>query len=126
MPHKIENRSGFTILELLVSIGIFVVILMAMASFSTLLIKTNGANEVRNAAVRVGLSKLHQVALLSFDSSPADSSGFLQVRDSTVAYTAAFSSSSPASNIKKIDETIKYNYRGKEISFTISTIVLKQ
>ncbi|NOZ84063.1 MAG: prepilin-type N-terminal cleavage/methylation domain-containing protein [Epsilonproteobacteria bacterium] len=96
MPHKIENSSGFTILELLVSIVIFVVILMAMAGFSTLLIKTNVANEVRNAAVRVGLSKLHQVTLLSFDSNLADSSGFLQVRDGTVAYTATFSSSSPA------------------------------
>ena len=126
MSHKTDSCLGFTILELLVSIVIFVVILMAMAGFSTLLIKTNGANEVRNAAVRVGLSKLHQVTLLPFDSSDSSSSGSLQVRDGTVAYTVTFSSSSPASNIKKIDETIKYNYRGKEISFTLSTIVLKQ
>ena len=126
MSHKTDSCLGFTILELLVSIVIFVVILMAMAGFSTLLIKTNAANEVRNAAVRVGLSKLHQVTLLPFDSSDSSSSGSLQVRDGTVAYTVTFSSSSPALlNIKKIDETIKYNYRGKEISFTLSTIVLK-
>ena len=52
MHYKIDKASGFTILELLVSMVIFVVILMAMAGFSTLLIRTNGANEVRNAAVR--------------------------------------------------------------------------
>ncbi|GEM_PF-6925798 len=125
MSHKTGNCAGFTILELLVSIGIFVVILMAMASFSTLLIRTNTANEVRNAAIRAALAKLHKAELLQFSSDPSDSSGFFLIRDSSVAYSIAYTSSSPASNIKKIDETISYNYKGKSLSFTLSTIVLK-
>jgi len=125
MSHKTGNCAGFTILELLVSIGIFVVILMAMASFSTLLIRTNTANEVRNSAIREGISKLHQAEFLPFSSDPSDSSGFFLIRDSSVAYSITYTSSSPASNMKKIDETISYNYKGKSLSFTLSTIVLK-
>ncbi len=129
MYRKINDASGFTILELLVSIVIFVVILMAMAGFSTLLIRTNGANEVRNAAVKTALDKMHQADLLPFTSSPTSSAnGFFQIRDSSVPYTVLFSTSTStasASNMKKINETISYKYRNKPISYKLSSIVVK-
>ncbi len=125
MHSKIDNTAGFTILELLVSMVIFVVILMAMASFSTLLIRTNVANEVRNAVVKTALDKLHRANFLPFSSTPTSSAGFFQVRDSSIPYTVSFSTSTPAANMKKIDETITYTYRGKSHSFTLLTIVLK-
>lgn len=125
MHGKIDNTAGFTIIELLVSIVIFVVILMAMASFSTLLIRTQGANEVRNTVVKTALDKLHQTDFLPFSSTLTNSSGFFQVRDSSIPYTVSFSTSTPVANMKKIDETIIYTYRGKSHSFTLLTIVLK-
>ncbi len=127
MYRRINDASGFTILELLVSIVIFVVILMAMAGFSTLLIRTNGANEVRNAAVKTALDKMHQADLLPFTSSPTSSAdGFFQIRDSSVPYQVLFSTSlSSSANMKKINETISYTYRGKPISYNLSSIVVK-
>ncbi len=125
MYRRINDASGFTILELLVSIGIFVVILMAMAGFSTLLIRTNGANEVRNAAVKTALDKMHRAELLPFGSPITSSAGSFQMRDSSVPYTVSFSTSTPTSNMEKIDETISYTYRGKPISYKLSSIVVK-
>ncbi len=127
MYRKINDASGFTILELLVSIVIFVVILMAMAGFSTLLIRTNGANEVRNAAVKTALDKMHQADLLPFTSSPTSSThGSFQIRDSSVPYQVLFSTSlSSSANMKKINETISYKYRNKPISYKLSSIVVK-
>ena len=128
MYRRINNTAGFTILELLVSIMIFVVILMAMAGFSTLLIRTNGANEVRNAAVKTALDKLHQVEFLQFSSIPTSSadfsSGFFLVRDTSIPYRISLNSSS-AANMKNITETMHYSYRSKNLSFPLSTIVLK-
>ena len=60
-------EQGFSLLEMMIALVILTVALLALATSSTMAIRTNHQNEIRNAAIRVASQRIAAFSSQAFD-----------------------------------------------------------
>ncbi len=115
-----NNRSGFTLLEVLVAILIIMAGMMALLSAATTAISLNLDNMLRDEAVQVSDSRMrvvkgNQAATLSlpFQNLSIVSTRMSKLRSKSTPYTVTLSSSPTGGNANILRVSVSWNYKSK-------------
>ena len=119
---RIKNQAGFTLVEVLVAMGIFTVAILGLAISATSVIKANQTSLVQTTAANLAQDKLEE--LKSKTSANITSGGPTAYTINGESFTCSWTvtSGSPVSGMKRIDVTVTWTDQGSR-SLTISSAV---
>ena len=140
--HVLLNKRGFTLIEVLFALSIILITMLGLYKVTELSMMTNMRNVIRDEGVKVAQEVVNRIKAIPFDSiTPASSSpgsqwstndlnnniGYSTVtrnfRQFSVTYTLAVTVTDYSDEIKQIDVTVTWPYKGVNYSHTISTLV---
>jgi type IV pilus assembly protein PilV len=115
----LHNHKGFTLVEILVAIGIIAIALLGLISVSTTVIKGNTFSKTMTAATTLANDKMEQLKKTGYASlaSGADAAQSIYTRTWTVAQD------SPASGMKTVVVTVQWTWQGVARSLTIRSLI---
>ena len=125
----LNNRSGFTLLEVLVALVILMVGMMALLSAATSAISLNLDNIFRDEAVQIADAKLRVVKgnklatySLPFQNISTMSIQMSKLRSKTTPYTITLSSSSTGGNSNLLHILVTWNFKNNAKQHELSTL----
>jgi len=127
-PTNVKLNNGFTLVELLVSIVIIAICVIGLMSLSTVIMRNNVKNEIRNKAVEVLTNYVDNITNQDFGDITVGNFTDIDnvtIRSFSATYTISGNITSPSTNEKDINATISWTYRGKNYSYNIETVVTK-
>lgn len=126
---RLNNRSGFTLLELMVALVILMVGMMALLSATTNAISLNLDNVLRDEAVQIADAKMRLVkgnkaATFSapFQNLSTTSHETSKLRSKAIPYTISLSSSSSGDNANLLQVLVSWNYKNRPKQHEFSTL----
>jgi|Deesub1362A_J573_1020465.scaffolds.fasta_scaffold28121_2 prepilin-type N-terminal cleavage/methylation domain-containing protein len=141
---SVNDREGFTLIEVLFALSIILITMLGLYKVTEMSMMTNMKNVIRDEGVKVAQEVINRIKAIPFDSiTPASSSpgsqwstndlnnniGYSTVirnfRQFSVTYTLAVTVTDYSDEIKQIDVTVTWPYKGVSYSHTISTMVRK-
>ena len=128
MARIVKLNNGFTLVELLVSIVIIAICVIGLMSLSTVIMRNNVKNEIRNKAVEVLTNYVDNITNQDFGDITVGNFTDIDnvtIRSFSATYTISGNITSPSTNEKDINATISWTYRGKNYSYNIETVVTK-
>ena len=127
-PTNVKLNNGFTLVELLVSIVIIAICVIGLMSLSTVIMRNNVKNEIRNKAVEVLTNYVDNITNQDFGDITVGNFTDIDnvtIRSFSATYTISGNVTSPSTDEKDINATISWTYRGKNYSYNIETVVTK-
>lgn len=125
----LNNKSGFTLLEILVALVILMIGMMALLSAATNAISLNLDNILRDEAVQVADAKMRIVKSnnaatfsLPFQNISVTSTQMSKLRSKTTPYTVTLSSSSTGGNSNLLRVLVSWNYKNRAKQHEMSTL----
>ena len=97
-------------------------------SLSTVIMRNNVKNEIRNKAVEVLTNYVDNITNQDFGDITVGNFTDIDnvtIRSFSATYTISGNITSPSTNEKDINATISWTYRGKNYSYNIETVVTK-
>ncbi len=128
MAQIVKLNNGFTLVELLVSIVIIAICVIGLMSLSTVIMRNNVKNEIRNKAVEVLTNYVDNITNQDFGDITVGNFTDIDnvtIRSFSATYTISGNVTSPSTDEKDINATISWTYRGKNYSYNIETVVTK-
>lgn len=125
MKHDIRHQSGFTIIELLVSIVVFAILVPATASFLSLLNDMNDRardTAIINALAENKVESLRSAKYTSLTNGTTDFTGELP-QTITAPRSATYQITTPNTGLKQVDLNITYNDHGRQKTLSYKTYV---
>ena len=136
-----KKRNGFSLVEVLVALFIFLVAILGIFPTLNLSYKTNVSNIIMSEAVKVAQQEINRVKSLPFDNvtdtnlnppglsscdpSNVNASIKRQIRNFTISYGKYFEVKLLSPTIKEVKLTICWNYQGKKHEYVITTVISK-
>ena len=120
MISKIENSSGFTLIEIMIAIFILVVALLGLISVTVMVIKGNSISKTMTTATTLAADKMEQLKRTGYDNSIGGTD------TSNVGYSITWTVSNdgdPAAGMKTIVVTVDRPGIGNDV--VLRTIVAK-
>lgn len=125
-----NNRSGFTLLEVLVALVISMIGMLALLTAATSAISLNLDNILRDEAVQLADSKMRQVksnkaatsAAIPFQNMSVTTVRMSRLRSKSLPYTIVLSSTSAGESSNLLHVLVSWNYRGITKQHEFSTI----
>jgi len=121
-------NKGFTLIELLVSIVIITISIIGLMNLSIVITRNNLKNEIRNKAIEIVTNYVDNMTSQSFDDIATGNStdnASAEIRNFTLTYTITDNVTNPTTNEKDISATIDWQYRSKNYSYNVQTVVTK-
>ena len=136
-----KSKKGFSLIESLIALFVFLVAILGIFSTLNLSYKTNISNIVMSEAVKVAQQEINKVRTLPFDNvtnsylnppglsscdpSNPDASIKRQIRNFTISYGKYYEVRQLSPNIKEVKLTVCWEYQGKNHNYVITTIISK-
>ena len=136
-----KPRNGFSLIEALIALFVFLVAILGIFSTLNLSYKTNMSNLVMSEAVKVAQQEINKVKTLPFDNvtdsylnppglsscdpSNPNASVKRQIRNLTISYGRYYEVRQLSPNIKEVKLTVCWDYQGKKHDYVITTIISK-
>jgi type IV pilus assembly protein PilV len=133
-----SNKSGSTLIEVLVAMGILAIVAVALMQSSILVLQTSVQNEMRDEAVRLAEQRMNELRSGPGGFDGADpSSGNLdllagpvtypvierQIRNARVPFTVSKNVVDLDINTKQVTVTVAWKFRGRQYDHSILSIV---
>lgn len=131
----ISNRRGFTLIEVLVAFVIITVSFLALAKITQMAMYTNTRNIIRDEGVKLAQDVINRLKAVPVSSLPTGTwttttlnniLGYDNVtksmRNFNVNYTISVTVT-PVSDVRIIDVTVRWPYRGSTYTHTVSAMV---
>ena len=121
-------NKGFTLIELLVSIVIITISIIGLMNLSIVITRNNLRNEIRNKAIEIVTNYVDNMTSQGFDNIATGNStdnASATIRNFTLPYTITDNVTNPTTNEKDISATIDWQYRSKNYSYNVQTVVTK-
>lgn len=122
-----DRQQGFTLIEMLIALLIISVGLLAMASMSLTVLRTNHQNDVRNAAVRVASDMAEEIYAWPFNSVVSgNETRAVKLRGTgEKAYNVTWDVVSQTNDLKEVTLTIVYDIPGSSIPQTNTAVIYR-
>ncbi len=115
-----NDDRGFSLIELMVSLVILSVSLLALLSVIITSIQVNRQNDLRNAAIRLTGETAENFLSTPIDSiaigGPTSTTLSVKIRTGTVSYTVSSFVSLLSNDLKQINITVSYPFNGQTYS----------
>lgn len=127
------SKSGFTILEVVIAMFIFAVLLLGLLAGYLKTYQIQTLNEMRNEAIKIAQEEIEKYRIQDFDSIPNTNiecsfgnSITRQIRKTYINFTIGrrITEDIPDS-VKRIEVTVCWNFKGKQYSYTVSSLITK-
>lgn len=125
----LNNRSGFTLLEVLVALVILMIGMMALLSAATNTISLNLDNILRDEAVQIADAKMRVVksnraatSSLPFQNLSITSIQTSKLRSKSTQYTVILSSSPTGGNSNLLQVLVRWNFKNSAKQHELSTL----
>jgi len=126
---QLNNKTGFTLLELLVALVILMVGMMSLLSAATNAISLNLDNILRDEAVQIADAKMRVVKSnksatfsLPFQNLSITTIQTSKLRSKATPYTVTLSSSTTGGNSNLLQVLVKWNYKNNAKQHELSTL----
>jgi type II secretion system protein I len=117
-----KNQAGFTLVEVLVAMGIFAVAVLGLAMSGTSVIKANQTSLVQTTAANIGQDKLEELKSKTSANISSGGPAVQTINGETFSTSWTVTSGSPISGMKRIDVTVTWtDYESRTL--TISSAV---
>lgn len=131
------NNKGVTLIEMMISLVILLVVSLALMRTSTLGLKTNVQNALRDEAVNIAEMRVNQLRDVPFPTPPVISDLTATVnaldplvtrtfRGFTTTYTPTRTVTDLNADSKQITISVSWIYSGQTSTHTVTTILRKQ
>ena len=132
-----QNKDGFTIIELLVSIVIFAIVLLGLLTAVINVKKSNMRNNVRNLAVEVANNQIEKLRSFNLDNitngctgtcNPNNTSCNISAkyRNGNIPLGISITDNNTSTSLKKVSFTICWDLFGKRYSYQTETYINKE
>jgi type IV pilus assembly protein PilV len=123
-----QNERGITLIEVMISFVLIMITSLALMQSTMLAYSTNIRNETRDEAVKVAEQEMITIRNTPFDlliSDPTGTAFTRNIRQYQASFTARRIVNPINANNKEVDLSIAWEYRGKQFTHTVSTVVRK-
>jgi len=117
--NKIANSSGFTLVEILIAMFIFVVGLLGVAGVATTVINGNAFSKKITTATTLAQNKMEEIKGTAY---PSIASGS-DTQETIYTRTWTVTSDSPVTGMKTIDIVVAFSWKGSPHNVTLQTMV---
>jgi type IV pilus assembly protein PilV len=117
---KVNNDKGFTIIEVMIVIGIFAIGILAVASMQVSAFQSNRSATLRTMAITLASERMENLASQDYGAIVSDSQA---VDNFDISWTVT--NDSPLANTKTITVTTTWNDRGESRNVNLSYIIAK-
>lgn len=143
MPHRIHHvlsgKKGFTLIEVLFALSIILITMLGLYKVTEMSMMTNMRNLIRDEGVKVAQEVINRIKAEPFSSittgqwQPDDFAALgyqnaevtRNFRGFSVTYNLAATVTDYSNEVKQIDVTVTWPYKGVNYSHTISSMVRK-
>jgi type IV pilus assembly protein PilV len=114
-----QQQNGFTIIEVIISMSLLTIALLALCSMSIMVIKSNSFSQMSTKAAGMATDKIEGLKNFSYDNilSGTDTQETIFTRSWTVT------NDTPVTNTKTIAVTVTWPWLGINRSVTLNTII---
>ncbi|MEA1970236.1 MAG: prepilin-type N-terminal cleavage/methylation domain-containing protein [Thermodesulfobacteriota bacterium] len=119
--HKFSNDKGFTLIEVMIAIFILVVGLLGVAGVAVTVINGNAFSKEITTATTLAQDKMEELKNTRYSNITSGS----DTQDSFYTRTWTSTPDSPAADMKTIDVTVQFPWKGATHNVTLNTIVAK-
>ncbi|MBW2674403.1 MAG: prepilin-type N-terminal cleavage/methylation domain-containing protein [Deltaproteobacteria bacterium] len=117
--NKIDNSSGFTLVEVMIAIFILVVGLLGVAGVATTVINGNTFSKEITTATTLAQDKMEELKGTAYASITTGS----DTQESIYTRTWTVTSNSPVTGMKTIEVAVAFSWKGSAHNVTLKTMV---
>ena len=148
-PAVLKNKKGMTLIEVMIATLLFLIVSLALLQTSLISVAQNVQSNLRDEAVSVGETRMSQARSLRFNNTYDDLTGASdasalssppcppgwnlpgvqinkQIGDVSVPFCTNLTVRAPGTDIREVDVTVAWTWRGTRYNQSFSTIVRRQ
>ena len=115
----LRNNNGFTLVEIMVAMGILTIALLGLVSVTVMVIKGNSFSKTMTTATILAKGKIEQLKNTSYGSL----AGGTDTVESIYTRTWTVTDDSPAASMKTVVVTVQWNWQNVARNVTLSSII---
>ena len=116
---RLRNNNGFTLVEIIVAMGILTIALLGLVSVTVMVIKGNSFSKTMTTATTLAKYKMEQLKNTSY----ASLAGGTDTVESIYTRTWTVTNDSPATSMKTVVVTVQWNWQNVARNVTLSSII---
>lgn len=125
-----KHNKGFTLVETLVAMFLLAILLIGLLAGLITAYDISTKNALRDEAVKIAQEYSEKYRSMKYENINIGSQNYTimrPIRNSTVSYAVNINTTSAiGGNMKKINITVSWNYKGKTYSYTTETLIRKE
>jgi prepilin-type N-terminal cleavage/methylation domain-containing protein len=124
----LRNSSGFTLVEIMVAIGILTIALLGLVSVTVMVIKGNSFSKTMTTATTLAKDKMEEMKNLGYSGTSSSDITTTEGYNSITNYPTykrdtEIDVASPAAGMKTIEVKVEWSWQGTDRNVTLRTIV---
>ncbi|WP_457624701.1 prepilin-type N-terminal cleavage/methylation domain-containing protein [Persephonella sp.] len=123
-----KKKEGYSLVELLVAMFIFVVLLLGLLAGLLLAYDISVRNLARDEAVKIAQEFSEKYRSMKFENVHSENASVTrQIRNSNITYNVSSTVTDElAGEIKRVLITVTWNYKGKNYSYQLETLLRRE
>lgn len=114
----LHNHKGFTLVEIMVAIGILSIALLGLVSVTVMVIKGNTFSKTMTTATTLANDKMEELKKTNY----AGLASGTDTKETIYTRTWTVTQASPAAGMKTVDVVVQWNWQGAPHNVTVRSI----
>jgi len=125
---KTKSKEGYTLVETLIAMFIFAILLLGLLAGLIATYDFSTRNLIRDEAIKIAQETLEKYRYKNFDDINSENKTVTrQIRNNNITFNVSTTvTDEVAGEMKRVTAYISWNYKGKNYSYQIETLIRKE